>query len=104
MGEAANLGNLGLVARDLGNYRAARSYFEQALAIDQKLNYRLGETTALRNLGLLAKQLGDYEAARDYLEQSRAIYKKMGVPVPEAVTNALNELANMNDPNPTEQP
>ena len=67
--------NLGMLLQAMGDYPAARPYYEQALAIRRAALGKAHPDTAtsLNNLGLLLQAMGDYSAARPYLEQALAI-------------------------------
>jgi len=90
------MGYINLLQNKLGD---AEANFNKAYKIHKKLHNLRGQAADLGNLGLVAMDLGEYEMAKDYLEQSLAIYQELGVPVPEAVTKALDQLSNH-----TEQP
>ena len=83
----AALSNLGLVARNLGDYGAAKAYHEQALALDRQLGNRLGEAANLRGLGNVAEIQGDYAGAKAYHEQALALDRQLG--------NRLGEAADL---------
>jgi tetratricopeptide (TPR) repeat protein len=92
--EGRILNNLGLLARNLGQPEAARSYYEQALAMLREVGDRAGEGAILNNLGALARSLGQKEAARDYYEQALAITREVGDRAGEGTTlNNLGALA-----------
>ena len=55
------------MARNQGDYEAAKAYHEQALSLHTELGNPLGQAQDLGNLGLVAFEQGDYEAAKDYL-------------------------------------
>ena len=80
-----------------GDYAAARPYYEQALAIYNKV---LGDNhpfTAgvLDNLGSLLQSQGDYAAARPYYEQALAIYKKVLGDNHPSTAMSLNNLGHL---------
>ena len=77
----AALGNLGLVARSLGDYAEAETYHEQALALYRQLGNRQGEADQLNNLGNVALAQGDYERAKAYYEQALSDHAKLGRPI-----------------------
>jgi CHAT domain-containing protein/tetratricopeptide (TPR) repeat protein len=71
--------SLGNVTHSVGDYAAARSYYERALKIRRTV---LGEDNAdtaksYNNLGNVAKDLGDYTAARRYHERALEIRLKV---------------------------
>jgi tetratricopeptide (TPR) repeat protein len=78
----------------IGDYSAARPYYERALAIWEKV---LGAehpytATSLNNLGLLLEGQGDLVAARPYLERALAIWEKvLGAEHPDTA-KSLNNL------------
>ena len=78
----------------MGDYAAARPYYEQALAISREV---LGEkhpdtATSLNNLGYLLQAMGDYAAARPYYEQALAIRREvLGEEHPDTA-QSLNNL------------
>jgi tetratricopeptide (TPR) repeat protein len=77
-GEAAALGNLGVLARDQGDYAAAHAYHGQALALHKGLGNLLGQATALANQGAVATDQGDYSGARSYLQQALELDTVLG--------------------------
>ena len=91
-GEASDLGNIGLVYRNLGQAEEALKYHKQALAIDRKIGYLQGEANQLGNIGLVYSDLGQSEEALKYLKNSRQIYRQINLPVPQTVTNTINQL------------
>ena len=90
LGQANDLGNLGIVARDQGDYAAARTYLEQALELHTRLGNPLGQANQLGNLGTVASDQGDYAAARTYLEQALELHTRLGNPLGQA-----NQLGNL---------
>ncbi|MGE5171506.1 MAG: ATP-binding protein [Rudaea sp.] len=68
----------GVLAWKQGDYAAARTAYEQSLAIRRELSDRRGVGAVLNNLGLLAYEQGDYAAARTLHEQSLAIDRELG--------------------------
>ncbi len=86
--------NLGYHFDMVGEYAAARPYYEQALAIRREA---LGEkhpdtANSLNNLGFLLKAMGETAAARPYLEQALEIYRAIGDPGAERVEEWLKGL------------
>jgi CHAT domain-containing protein/tetratricopeptide (TPR) repeat protein len=91
---ANSLNALGVLQYSLGDYAAARTYFEQAFEIYKLVLDEKHPNTAqsLNNLGMLAIKMGDFAAARSYLEQALANRKAvLGVKHPETA-GSLNNL------------
>ena len=70
--------NLAAVLKDLGNYEAAKSLLEKALASDEKNFEKDHPRTAIRhsNLGNVLYYLGDYEGAKSLFERAMASNEK----------------------------
>jgi predicted ATPase len=75
MADALNY--LALVLVEEGDFGAARSFFEESLAVCREHDLRAW--SVLSNLGNLALRQADYEAARSYLEQSAAGCRALGI-------------------------
>jgi CHAT domain-containing protein len=77
----------------IGDYKAAESYYKQALEIKKKA---LGEdhpsyARNLNNLGGLYNEMGDYNAAEPFNKQALEIYKKnLGEEHPIYISNETN--------------
>ena len=76
-GEAASMGNLGLVYSNFGNYLIAFDYHQKSLDITRRIEDRKGEAASLNNLGSTYAILGDYNKAIDYHRQSLAITREI---------------------------
>lgn len=76
--EAASLGNLGLIAQNVGEYDDAWEYHQRSLSIDRDLGNRSGEAKSLSNLGTVAQAVGKYEPAKKYHQQSLVIERDTG--------------------------
>jgi len=81
----------GLLAWQQGDYPAARSLYEQSLAIHRQLGNQKGIANALDNLGLVAENQGDFSAARALHEESLDIYRQLGDQ--KGIAGALQHLA-----------
>ena len=96
--QAARLAsNLGYYLDTIADYAGARSYYEQALAINKKVLGEQHPDTAgsLNNLGALLDSIGDYAGALPYHEQALAIKKKvLGEEHPDTA-RSLNNLGNV---------
>ena len=76
---ARSLNNMGFLLQAMGDYAAARPYYEHALDIRRKV---LGEehpdtAHSLNNMGSLLQAMGDYAAARPYYERALDIRRKV---------------------------
>jgi tetratricopeptide (TPR) repeat protein len=76
--EAAGYLQSGRVLRHMGDYEAARTQLEQALA--QAAGYRQVEADSMLNLGIISHVQGDYAGAKAYCEQALHFYLEIGDP------------------------
>jgi tetratricopeptide (TPR) repeat protein len=95
---AARLANeLGYYLEAIADNSGARSYYQQALAFNQKT---LGEahpdtTVSLNNLGGLLTSIGDYKSARPYYEKALLIRRKvLGSDHPDTA-RSLNNMGHL---------
>jgi tetratricopeptide (TPR) repeat protein len=72
------LNQLGLVNRAQGDYAAARTYYQDSLALDMELGDRSGIAKVLGNLGEVARLQGEYEAARTFFQESLGLAQAPG--------------------------
>ena len=73
---ASSLHNLGTVADSQGDLAGAKGYYEQALAIQNKLAPgSLDMAGSLNNLGIVAMDRGDLQAAQNHQMRALAIYE-----------------------------
>ncbi|MCA1691067.1 MAG: tetratricopeptide repeat protein, partial [Actinobacteria bacterium] len=70
----------GVLAQHQGDYPAARSRYEESLALRRRLEDRLGAAMALHGLGNVAALEHDHAAAKSLYEQSLAIGRELGEP------------------------
>jgi tetratricopeptide (TPR) repeat protein len=70
--------DLGEISRATGSYEEARKYYEESLAIRQKINNPNDIAICLNNLGSIAHTQGDYEGARGYAEVSLRLFLESG--------------------------
>ena len=78
MMRANALNAAGNLAKEQGNYAAARSLHHEALALRRALDDKPGIAGSLGNLGNIARQQGDYATARLLLEECLARFKALG--------------------------
>ena len=77
MGVAWSMNHQGDVARDQGDSAAARTLYEQGLAIFRELGDRWGIAGTLADLGNLAREQGDYPAAHSLYRESIKIFQEL---------------------------
>ena len=75
---ARELGNLGNVENDRGNYTAAEAYHIRSLSIDEEIGRDAGVATTLANLGGLANAQGNVAAACAYWTRSAKLFEDVG--------------------------
>jgi len=90
---AKALNGAGNLASTQGDYAAARTLYEESLAIHQQLEDRLGIATAIGNLARVAYLRHDFPGARQRFEESLAIRQEMGDR--RGIALSLNNLANV---------
>jgi predicted ATPase/class 3 adenylate cyclase len=87
---AKALNGAGALAFLQGDYGAARSLYEESLAIWRALGERQGIAASLGNLGLLAHRQANFAAARTLHEESLAIRRELGSP--QGIAASLSSL------------
>jgi len=87
---AKALHGAGALAWQQGNYAAARTLHEEALAMRRQLHDRQGIASSLNSMGLVARDQGDLPAARALYEEALAMWRQLGDRRGIAVT--LNNL------------
>lgn len=68
----------GVLARNQGDYSAARAYSYESLEIKREMEDKQGIASSLNNLGTLALSQGDYAGAQPFYEESLKIEKSLG--------------------------
>lgn len=91
-GRARALFQASLLARDQGDYAAARALQEESLALVQQLGDQQAAATGLTNLGNIAWAQGDFITARPFYEQSLTLVRRQGGV--REVANSVSNLAN----------
>jgi len=66
------------VASGEGDYRAARTRYEESLAINRELGNKRDIAISLGSLGSVAQAQGDYGAARGLFEESLTVKRELG--------------------------
>lgn len=82
--------NLGEVAREAGDYRAARRYYERGREMGGHMR-TLGSTGCLSNLGGVSLEEGDYAAASGFYLESLSIAAELGDPF--SIATAIDGIA-----------
>ncbi len=77
-GEAASLGNLGIIANTRGDLAEAERFHRECMAIMREIGNRYGEAGSLNNLGNIAQTRGDLAEAERLQRESLAIKKEIG--------------------------
>ncbi|MGB8658647.1 MAG: tetratricopeptide repeat protein [Candidatus Zixiibacteriota bacterium] len=77
-GEAAALGNIGLIYQARGDLDQALKYLEEALEIHGKIIFREGEASDLGNIGLIYQAKGDLDQALKYYSSAWQINMQIG--------------------------
>ncbi|HLK60521.1 MAG TPA: tetratricopeptide repeat protein [Chthonomonadaceae bacterium] len=80
----------GTLARMQGDYRSARSLYEEGLAIARELGDKRGLAESLLNLGNVAFNLGDYISARALYEEGLPLRRELGDK--QDIASSLNNL------------
>ena len=75
--EGLALHNTGFTYDDLGQYRQALTFYEQALPLRRETGDRDGEAETLNNIGLDHHDLGQYPQALEFLQQALAIRREV---------------------------
>ena len=89
-GEAASLGNLGIIANTRGDLDEAERLYRESLVIEREIGDRQGEANSLGSLGIIANTRGDLAEAERLQRESLTIFREIGNRKGEA--NSLNNL------------
>ncbi|MBF6593943.1 MAG: tetratricopeptide repeat protein [Thermaceae bacterium] len=90
---ARALNGVGVIAKDQGDFAAAKVYLEESLALHGELGSRSPRAVTLNNLGVLAYQQNDYLTAQEYYRQSLSILRELDNP--GGVAYVLQNLGNL---------
>jgi predicted ATPase/DNA-binding XRE family transcriptional regulator/Tfp pilus assembly protein PilF len=83
----------GNLSFDLGEYARAKAYYEESLALTQRLNHQRGIANSLLNLSLVSFHQGDLGQAISLQEEALAIHRALDNRIGTAL--ALNNLATL---------
>jgi len=84
-GLVSALNNLGLVYKNLREWREATRYIEQALRLDERAGLYARMRGHNQNLGLIRYRLGQWDLAEENFRQSLKISREIGHPMGEAM-------------------
>jgi Tfp pilus assembly protein PilF len=70
--------NLGMIYRDLDEWREAKQAFQESLTIAREQADRIMVARLIHNLGVVAQEREDYEEARQLYEQSLELKREVG--------------------------
>ncbi len=90
---AQALNGAGSLAFLLGDYRAARGYYEACLDVERHIGDPRRLATVLTNLSLVLRRQSEFDAARALCEESLDLQRAIGEPGPIAAT--LSALGNV---------
>ena len=77
-GIAIDLGNIGVVYKNKGDYLKALDYYFKALKMKEELKDKWEIAITLGNIGLIYKEQGDYPIALEYYYQTLKILEELG--------------------------
>jgi tetratricopeptide (TPR) repeat protein len=93
-GIARSLSNLGVVAKEQGDYASATALYQESLAIRRQLQDTWSIAALQINLGEIAREQGDLAQAESAYRESLRLFETRGDDVGKAVAfNNLGELA-----------
>jgi predicted ATPase/class 3 adenylate cyclase len=84
MGEGANLGNLGQLYGELGQFDTAFGYLEEAEKCLREIGFRFGQLHTYANVARLSILLGNIPEAIRYVEDGMELSRDIGEPSQEA--------------------
>jgi tetratricopeptide (TPR) repeat protein len=76
--ESADLGNLALVEKAMGNLDDAETHLQDAIRLAKEENWARGLGSHLANLGIVQREREEFEPARMSLEEARDIASRIG--------------------------
>jgi tetratricopeptide (TPR) repeat protein len=91
LGEAAVLGNLGILHAALEERRLAIKYYEEALPLTRALGDKSGEGHILYNMAVSHGQLGEHETAFHLAELAVPLLQAVGSPLAEKIRFLLEQ-------------
>jgi len=80
-GEAASLGNLGIIAETRGDLAEAERLQRESLAISREIGDRQGEAASLGNLGNIMYSKGQHDEERRMYTEAVRIQREIGIPI-----------------------
>ncbi|MBN2542757.1 sigma 54-interacting transcriptional regulator [bacterium] len=77
--------DIGAVVYSTGNYGSAKSYFENALTLDERIDYEPGLIRSLNNLGAVENESSRFQKATHNYNRSLKLARKVGNQLMQAV-------------------
>ena len=78
-GEADNLGKLGILYSDLGQYEDLIEHYQLSLQIAQEIGNKRQEGNSLGNIGVVYRNLGEYEKAISSLNEQKQLQRRLEI-------------------------
>ena len=91
--EASITNNIGVIYRERGDYGTALSYFQNSLALSQKIGDKKGEGSNLGNIGIVYFELRNYKEALNNFNKALSIQEEINDKAGECKT--LGNISNV---------
>lgn len=88
-----NLRQAAGILRNQGQYKRAIQYFEESLALAQRINYPLGIASAWHSLGGLYQEIGEYQQALHYYKLALSLKRELGRP--KKILTTIRDMAEL---------
>lgn len=77
-GEAAVLGNLGIIEMEVGDWNIAMSYIKRDFELSMKIDSTLGKAESQGNMGLLCSKMGLFNDAFNHYQRALILFEELG--------------------------
>ncbi|MEP6753979.1 MAG: tetratricopeptide repeat protein [Chthonomonadales bacterium] len=92
---SGSLGNMGIAAECLGDFKAAQQYQIESLNLRVAANDMHGILLSLENLGYLSARLGDANLAATLLGKAEAMRESLGSPLPTSDVTEYTDVVTL---------
>ncbi len=93
LGEASDLGNIGLIYKDKEELDKALKYYNDALKMHREIGYKLGEANQLGNIGVIYKDKEELDKALKYHKDALKILDKYNLQYGrEIIQRAIDDI------------